>query len=265
MVPKTIEIAGTLIPLEALNGMTKLGKFPRVHERGKGGRAAEEVSDKLPVLADDDELSVTEKIDGAKVRISHLPQGSERRYIVGPAEQLIYAESDLLTSDTNGLLTPVAPLIERHFAAEGNILVLFGESYGGKIQAKVAQNYTGGQEDLYGFRLFASMHLPAARVQERAMAGLSSIAQWREETMLKRFDTLEESKGLGIEMVAVNSAVTYATFMERTKRLPETASFLRGAIPMSEAKLSAGASGVPEGAVLRTSEGGMFCKLHHKA
>lgn len=162
--------------LRKLNSATKYPSIETYHVLGEKGRLTEA----LGPFADfdpDEEIVLTEKVDGTNIRIVVMPDGD---WFIGTREDLIYAAGDrIIPSALNGATHVAIPYAER--AAQwmrglpdlGRIEVLYMEVYGHKIGA-AAKNYTRGTE--MGARLFDIAYVDPGVLVEP----LEEISSWRD-------------------------------------------------------------------------------------
>ncbi|KKK85253.1 hypothetical protein LCGC14_2775160 [marine sediment metagenome] len=147
-------------PLDKLNTATKYPSIPTYHKLGDRGRLTEE----LNVDFGDDDVVVTEKIDGTNARIvcfvpSSLDSDSAASYLIGSRKELLFASGDLLHNPSNCIVETVRPFADDfvegvewpNCAVQQNLAVrvIYGEVYGARIQ-KGGGNY---RSDV-SFRLF---------------------------------------------------------------------------------------------------------------
>jgi hypothetical protein len=200
---------------------------------------------------------VTEKIDGCNARIILLPNGT---YILGSRDTLLYAQGDLIQNPAHGIVDTLKNIGERIAGAErNNIMVIFGEVYG--IGNGPWGNYTSRKE-VGGFRVFDVMTIdnwPELMGSERARLALwreSGGQQFYAEPGLTRF-----TREAGLELVP-------RLLVDHREQLPttlqDTLDWMSEILPESQAKLSPGGSGTPEGVVIRSWARSIIVKARFK-
>jgi hypothetical protein len=237
--------------LGKLNSLTKYPSILTYHrlDASNGGLLEEPTIFQGTVLA-------TEKIDGTNARIILTPDGS---YLLGSREELLYARGDLIGNPALGIVEALKPVAERVRAAltpADEVVVLYGEVFGGKVTA-ASKQYTA--ERRVGFRLF-----DAARLGD--YAGLlarpaAEIAAWREgggQRFCAEPELLELATALGLEL-------TPRLFMIDAEDLPlavaDMAAWLKQRLPQTLCRLDEAGGGQPEGIVVRTLDRAQIAKL----
>lgn len=228
------------IDLAALNSATKYPSILTYHVLGQKGRLTDDRH-----IEPDDDFIVTEKIDGTNTRILFMPDGA---YLIGSREHLLYARGDLIGNPAMGIVDSVKDMAERLNGeidrTDGNIRVLFLETYGGKTTA-AAKHYTSDQS--FGHRMFDLVTL----TPDKLVLSGSEIAAWR------------ESGGQGFAGEDALLAFSERHAVELTKRLAAPALpashadvllWLETVIPNTFAALDADAQKGAEGVVVRSPD-----------
>lgn len=159
--------------IERLNTATKYPSIPTYHKMC-GGR----LSGDRTVDFDDDEVLITEKVDGTNVRVILF----DDMYIIGSRNHLLYAYGDLLYNPTNNIVVNVVPYatkFKNHIEVTDDepVVVIYGELYGGKI-GKNAKNYTSsGRYDLRVFDIVRFTYDDEKRIERMRS---HEIAMWRD-------------------------------------------------------------------------------------
>lgn len=157
--------------LRQINSATKYPSIPTLHVlEGKGVP-----SGPLQALwGDDEELIVTEKLDGTNVRIIMLPGG---RWFIGSREELLTFDGDLVANASLGIVDAVrgaAESIAKVFnaSADQEVVTFHVELFGIKSTA-AWKNYGNGDPLI---RLFDVSRVPVADVDRP----VEQIALWRD-------------------------------------------------------------------------------------
>lgn len=237
--------------LSKLNSLTKYPSILTYHrlDTGNGGLVEEPTIFRGTVLA-------TEKIDGTNARIILTPDGS---YLLGSREELLYAQRDLIGNPALGIVEALKPVAERVRAAlapADEVVVLYGEVFGGKVTA-ASKQYTA--ERRVGFRLFDVARL--SDYAELLSRPAAAIAAWREDGgqyFVAESELLELATTCQLEL-------TPRLFMLDAEDLPltvaEMAAWLKQRLPQTLCRLDPDGGGQPEGIVVRTLDRAQIAKL----
>jgi hypothetical protein len=237
--------------LSKLNSLTKYPSILTYHrmDAANGGLVEEPTIFRGTVLA-------TEKIDGTNARIILTPDGA---YLLGSREELLYAQGDLIGNPALGIVEALKPVAERVLAAlapADQIVVLYGEVFGGKVTA-ASKQYTA--ERRVGFRLFDAVRL--GDYAEQLARPAAEISAWREaggQRFCAEDELLELAAAGGLEL-------TPRLFMLDAEDLPltvaEMAAWLKQRLPQTLCRLDAAGGGQPEGIVVRTLDRAQIAKL----
>lgn len=249
-----------MLDIAKLNSATKYPSIDTYHVLDKG-KLTEKVGPFDGIEADQ-EVVLTEKVDGTNIRIVLLPDGD---YFIGIRESLIYAKGDRIVSDAlNGAAHVAMPFAEAaakwqadkdystHIQFTG-IQVFFMEVYGHKIGG-AAKNYTKGTD--MGARLFDLAYVPLDTLDKSR----EEIASWRdhggqrfatEATILRTSAALELPHTPRLGTVMSDSLPTTLEGMQ---------DFLGQMLPATWVALSDDAQMRPEGVVLRTKDRSVIAK-----
>ena len=238
------------IDLRKLNSMTKYPSIPTYHALGERGALTEDA------IAFTGRVIGREKIDGTNARMVFAGAG---QYLIGSREELLYAGGDLIGNPALGIvdaLRETADALRAEPPADGDLLICYGEVYGGNVTAGSKQ-YTG--EKRVGFRVFDVAVI--ANVAEMLTFAPERIAAWREdggqtfhhEDALRAF-TNEAGLALAPPVYDGDAA-------EIGKSVDEAFAFLERTIKKSNCVLDTKAGGRPEGIVIRTPDRRQIAKL----
>ncbi len=232
--------------LDRLNSLTKYPSIPTYHalDAGDGGLVEEPLAFEGPVV-------LTEKIDGTNARVVCLPGGT---YVIGSRGELLLAKGDLIGNPALGIVDALRATADRLCAERDEVVVYFGEVYGGKV-SQASKQYTGARR--VGFRLFDVARIPD--YEDVLARPKGEISAWRErggQAYLPEYALQETARraGLGLaprlgEVDALPASVEAAS------------AFLAGAVPQTRSALDEGAGGQPEGIVARTRDRSQIAKL----
>lgn len=244
--------------LAKLNSATKYPSILTYHELGDRGRLKDVVQVPFPA---DQQVFVTEKVDGTNGRLVLLPAGKaiqhhvERRFLIGSREELLYADRDLIYQKEYGIVDALRPIGEQLGDAQTDkISVFFFEIYGGELPA--AKQYTESKK--VGLKIFDVARVPLD-ILERP---IEKIASWRDHGGQ---DFLAEAY-LGFQIRAMN---TMDTFIERVPALTYVASLPTSVADTYEwlkqfesSKCDLGGGrGRAEGVVVRTADRKAIAKI----
>jgi hypothetical protein len=252
--------------LRKLNSMTKYPSILTYHKLGKKGSLLEERNEAFDSSdTDGTEAIVTEKVDGTNSRIIILPENiSDREFILGSREDLLYAHGDLIGNPALGIVDALKDISKeivdklfysssRFFMTDDKVLTLYLETYGGKNITKASKQYTSNRE--VGYRLFDAS---VVNYYEKSSLDVPDISLWRQkggQTFLqeKAFRELAESAGLEF------TPRLYTTFLPDT--IEETHEWLKRTLPKTQVALDENAGGKPEGVVVRNKDRSKIAKI----
>ncbi|HYF62755.1 MAG TPA: RNA ligase family protein [Herpetosiphonaceae bacterium] len=237
--------------LGKLNSLTKYPSIQTYHrlDTANGGLQEEPAIFRGTVLA-------TEKVDGTNARIILAPDGD---YLLGSREELLYARGDLIGNPALGIVEALKPVAERVRAAlppADEVLVLYGEVFGGKVTA-ASKQYTA--ERRVGFRLFDALRLgDYAGMLARPAA---EIAAWREnggQPFCAEAELLELAAACELELAP---RLLMIDAEDVPLSVADTAAWLKERLPETLCRLDAAGGGQPEGIVMRTLDRAQIAKL----
>lgn len=164
------------VDLAKLNSITKYPSISTYHAIGDKGRLTEEV---LVPFDADDEIVVTEKVDGTNARIivwtDDRGEIQHTSVLIGSREELLTLRGDLLFNSSQGIVEALQ-LVHVGCNPDG-LRVVFGEVYGGKIQA-VGKMYS--PDGKTGFRIFDAFEMSFVEVEKLLAMSREEIAHWRD-------------------------------------------------------------------------------------
>lgn len=170
-------------PFDKLNTATKYPSIPTYHKLGDRGR----LTDELNVDFGDDEVVVTEKIDGTNARIvryaeSTLGPGSrpEESYLIGSRKEFLFASGDWMHNPAQHIVETVRPFADEvvvgSVMASLSVQVIYGEVYGAGI-GKGGKQYSASHR---GFRIFDLWQLDPFTLREFLdSSSLEEVSRWR--------------------------------------------------------------------------------------
>ncbi|MDD5651053.1 MAG: RNA ligase family protein [Candidatus Nanoarchaeia archaeon] len=240
--------------LKKINSATKYPSILTYHALGDRGCLKEEV---LVHFSTDDEVFLSEKIDGTNARIILFPKGM---YLIGSREELLYGFGDWIhntTLDIVDTIKAVADNARRIYwdQLEQAVFVLFGEVYGGK--AGTAKNYT--KTGKLGFRLFDVMMTTAKEFEDLLDLPVDKIAAWRDNGG-QNFACVRTIASVAADIGCLTVPSIIGTCPPQS--VQETYDWLKNILPgTTNALLENDALGKPEGVVIRTEQRSKIAKI----
>lgn len=251
--------------LRALNSATKYPSIPTYHRLGDKGRLQEEVLTPFP-LDPETEYEITEKIDGTNTRIVLSP--STREYLIGSREEWLTYVNDVIFNPSQGIVEALEDIMPRlvrridEVVASAtstfdlrDVLVIYGEVYGGKINT--AKNYTSTGK--FGFRVFDMWRRPLEHIAGHVNnEELDVIAKWRDEGNQPFLAT--RAREYFCDLLGLASVPMLGHVHDVPKSLGATFDWLTKTVgDLTHAGLDA--IGKPEGVVIRTPGRKRIAKL----
>ncbi len=245
------------VDLGRLNSATKYPSILTYHEMGDRGRLNETVQ---VCFEPDDDLVVTEKIDGTNSRIIMFADGD---YIIGSREDLLYARGDRIPNPTLGIVN----VAERAAKALQNspwhpmraIRVYYGEVYGHGV-GKNGKQYANKQQ---GYRLFDVVTFSEDELDIVLGNPREKISSWRQHGG-QRFADWDHLPSISFSASGTNVLVvpTQDVSLPPPPDIQEAHDWLRAVLPEgSYAQLDPDAGGRAEGVVVRTRDRSKIAKL----
>jgi hypothetical protein len=243
--------------LRKLNSATKYPSIETYHVLGDKGRLTEDLGPFAGIEPDED-VVLTEKVDGTNIRVVLLPDGD---WFIGIREELIYARGDRIVPTTlNGAAHVAIPYAKRAELWQRekdyspfDIQVFFMEVYGSKIGG-AAKNYTKGTE--MGARLFDVGFVPVSVLDKPR----EEIASWRDhggQKFATEATVLRAAEMLGMTHTPRLGTVKGAGLPQSLEKMQE---WLEQALPTTQVALSDNALNRAEGIVLRTKDRSIIAK-----
>jgi hypothetical protein len=241
-----------------LNSATKYPSIETYHVLGDRGSLTEDLGPFAEIDPDED-VVLTEKVDGANFRIVLLPDGD---YFIGIREELIYAKGDrIVPTALNGAAHVAIPYAERVVKWQAvygaqypkHAQVFFFEVYGSKIGG-AAKNYTKGTE--MGARLFDVAFVPLDVLDKPR----EEIASWRDhggQTFATEATMLRAAEALKMGLTPRLGTVKGSGLPQSVERMQE---WLEQALPTTQVALDDTGLGRAEGIVLRTKNRSRIAK-----
>jgi RNA ligase len=261
-------------PLKRVNSLTKYPSIPTYHGIDIEQHKLVEPRFYPPVNFGPVAVPVvvTEKINGTNGRIVF----TRNDYFIGSREEFVYAKDDYMGDHKDGVMDALKPLAER-FVRESNgmnevdtrcVCVAYFEVYGGRINW--AKHYTSTEQ--VGVRLFDVACILDS--EEMLQKEPEKIAAWRDHggqhfldahTMRQWAGTWATHARLGIPVVPEILRPLGGRFTSFDLKSESLAQTLEWLLPVcgrsSKAALDEGATGAPEGIVVRTPDRSVIAKL----
>lgn len=240
--------------IDKLNSLTKYPSIPTYHAMdGKG-----KLTDAIQVdFSDERVVLVTEKIDGTNARIVALSNGE---CLVGSRGEFLWYTADLLYGKDQGIVDTVRPYIEcerlsAEYTDDGDLTVLYGEVYGGKVQN--GKQYGGTQH----FRVFDRSYLVEQKLTELLAMDPPQIAAWRETDT----DRWVEDDGLRTVSLAdcVEVVAGLGAWLGTDLPMGHEAclNWMQELLPHTASAIDTNEPGKAEGVVIRTPDRRKIAKL----
>jgi hypothetical protein len=253
-----------IFDLRKLNSMSKYPSIETYHKLGDRGRLTDEVS----VSFEGEPVILTEKIGGTNTRLVFGPKSSD--HLIGSREEWLTYSEDYIFNPAQGIVELVHRHVRRNtpLLFQNSVLVLYLESFGGKITA-ASKQYTGGDSTLTGCRLFDAIAWDTNVMKNVHSLSLQEISDWRDQGWQPFVDepTLQAiAASHGLEVTPRLLRTQYAkdevaTGIAPPRGLKETWDWLKCTIPTSNVKLAKSAQGSPEGIVIRTPDRRKIAKI----
>lgn len=252
------------IDFAALNSATKYPSILTHHQLGARGM----LTDELGPFADvnpEENVYLREKLNGANSRIVLF---NNTDYVLGSREELLYARGDRLIKQPVPELTsivetlrPIAEDIVSQWESQtsvefgsDSVMVLYFETYGGKIGREAAQ-YTGA--DHLGARLFDYVLVE----REVLCWDRAKIARWRDEEQGQNFGDTEDLRSVARQYkLPTVPNVGSVRAGDLPTSLEGMLDFLERNLPETQAYLDDDGKGQSEGLVLRTHDRSVISK-----
>lgn len=249
----------TLEELRQINSMTKYPSIPTYHGMGEKGILQED-----EVVQFEGTVEVFEKIDGTNSRVILLPNFDkmDNDYLIGSREELLHFGNDLIWNPDLGIVDVLKPFVEfknLHEWGENRLEVFYIEVYGGKVQAKIARNYTSKNE--VGFRIFDFASFPRDQWIDMLNWDLESFSGWRERGGTPFVSTEKLSSIAQIAGFKMVPHIAKINALDLPKTLEDTLEWLNSLVPQTYAALDEKALKKPEGVVIRNSDRKTIAKI----
>lgn len=251
--------------LDKINSATKYPSILTYHELGKKGGMTNELCEGKEFPADD-WVEITEKVDGTNSRL--ILTGGD--YLIGSREEIVYAKGDRIKNSM--IIDPVIQGLSNVLALtktiNDDILVIFGETYGHKIQQGSKVYCVNSQKRNY--RVFDIIHWTAEEFN-KIMTDIpkESLSTWRDNGNQAFLDTDDLSEFCREYLVARTPIITQCRGRDIPTIAEATLSWMEDIIPVSKATLDSPdeaidlnqAFGRSEGLVIRTLDRSFIRKL----
>lgn len=247
--------------LDKLNSLTKYPSIPTYHALREKGRIAADAQPQVSfcdeqalTTEDEQDLIITEKVDGCGGRIIVLPDGD---WLIGSREELLTARGDRIPNSVLRIVEALQPLANFvcegfvRFVLETTAVVVFAEVYGGSV-TKNSKQYT--QTKQLGYRVFDIAYVPLEMLdKDRA-----EIASWRDHGGQRFVDEV----ALIRYATTLNFALTprWAASTLPPNRPTDVATWLYQ-FRYSQCVLDTGMEGAAEGVVVRTPTRSKIAKI----
>lgn len=243
-----------MIDLDKLNTATKYPSILTYHKMGDKGRLTDEVQVQFD---EDEEVVVTEKIDGTNGRIVYLP--AIHRYIIGSREEFLYGSGDLIFNATYGIVEALQPVANKYqfYGTSSDeathVSMYYFEVFGGKNITRASKQYSSIGE--VGVRIFDVAWFDTSILD----LSRSEISIWRQHGG-QRFDT-EDSLSRTMEQ-RVSAVAVEGSSLPRS--IADCLEWMQERYPQTRCLLDPEAGGRPEGVVIRNHDRSKIAKLRFK-
>lgn len=254
--------------LDKINSATKYPSILTYHELGsKGGMVNGLCEGKS--FPSNEKIEITEKVDGTNSRMVLV--GND--FLIGSREEIVYARRDRVKNSV--IIDPVVKALYKVVQeADGldfnkdYVTVIFGETYGHKIQSG-SKVYCAGSQKI-GYRVFDIVRWTIDEfINIMASIPSDALASWRDKGNQKFLSTYDLS--LFCDKFSINrTPIVYSGYgKEIPTDVEETLNWMGNTIPLSKAvldtvgvdDLSNPKFGSPEGLVIRTQDRSLIRKL----
>jgi hypothetical protein len=245
--------------LARLNSMTKYPSILTYHQLGERGKLDEHIQ--IP-FEDDEDVFVTEKVDGTNARIIFLPNDD---YIIGSREEFLHAKGDRIWPATEGIVDAIQSVAERGYSNLYNVVVVFGEVFGGKTGSP--KNYTAKSN--VGYRVFDVMTIPRSLADDITLGKpMHSDGNWTPQTISlwrqhggQQFETEAQ---LLYTVSMLSQEVTPRLAHLKGKDIPKTHNDMLEWLQQfakTKCRLDDGANAKSEGVVIRNADRSRIAKI----
>ena len=194
-------------------------------------------------------------MDGTNTRI--LINGKD--FIIGTREELLYAKGDRIVNPAMGVCPYLIPIIEELVEnlclTDDQVMIFYGEAYGGKI-TKASREYTTSQQ--IGFRVFDILQLSASELTDLMTQSVDALALWRDQgkkPFLNEETLIQTLTDLNLERVP---SLFTLTAQELPTEITSTYEFL---FPHKETRVGLDCTGKSEGLIVRSADRQFIAKL----
>jgi hypothetical protein len=213
---------------------------------------------------DDDDVIITEKIDGVNARLIFTPDlwSPRNDYFIASREELLHAKGDRIWIPTGDIVETVLPFVRALRYGNSALCVVFGEVFGGKT-TKGAKNYTGQRR--LSFRVFDAVFIDWETADEMLSNWpREKIASWREhggQTFVDEAKIDAIAKSLEQE---TTPRLTTVKGKDLPKDHKDVLEWLHQVSPKTKVRLDDGAKAKSEGVVIRTSDRSKIAKIRYE-
>ena len=247
---------------EALGRLNSMTKYPSILTYHKLGER-QKLTDIIQVpFDDDDDVIITEKIDGTNARIIYLPDDD---FFIGSREELLHAKGDRIWIGTGGIVNAIRDMSNSIRYNLNNVCVIYGEVFGGKVSSG-SKNYTGHKN--VGFRIFDILLVPRPQADDMILGNdnwtRQRIASWRDHGG----QVFQDSQALLDTAIEIKQELTPRLCAIKGKDLPkshqEMLDWLKMVTPKTQACLDNEAKAKSEGVVIRTPDRSKIAKIRYE-
>jgi hypothetical protein len=241
------------------NSATKYPSILTYHTMIERGRLSDTVQ--VP-FADDDDIIVTEKIDGVNSRIILLDNND---FILGSREELLHASGDRIFNKSEGIVEAVKDIAVDMSEFDFSFAVIFGEVFGGRTPK--SSEYTSTRAN--GFRVFDIMYFTDTSFFWNILMNwdIANIAHWRDHGG-QTYATEEILQFEAKEGCLKTVGLTPRLGTIKGKDLPTShdgvLSWLNEISPESACTMDLDARGRSEGVVIKTPDRKRIAKIRYE-
>ncbi len=249
--------------LERINSATKYPSILTYHALGQKGGMTNELCEGKS-FPSGEPVEITEKVDGTNSRMVFV--GGD--YLIGSREEFVFAKGDRIKNSViiNPVLAGLSDFLQHADVDAGGVIVIFGETYGHKIQEGSKVYCAGSQKQSY--RVFDIVRWTLDEFEGlMETVPANALSLWRDAGNQPFVDTDALAVFCDKYNIARTPIIAVLDGREIPTGAPETLAWMEQMIPESKATIDTANAeanqkfGRPEGLVVRTKNRSFIRKL----